>query len=44
MRGVTADQAAEIASDLAEQILGKEESEKLSNKIKEFRYKPAEWA
>jgi hypothetical protein len=42
MRGVTADQAAEIASDLAEQILGKEEAEKLSNKIKEFRYKPAE--
>ena len=42
MRGVTADQAAEIASDLAEQILGKEEAEKLSKKIKEFRYKPAE--
>ncbi|ODS31515.1 MAG: hypothetical protein SCARUB_03357 [Candidatus Scalindua rubra] len=36
MRGVTADQAAEIASDLAEQILGKEEAEKLSKKIKEF--------
>ena len=42
MRGVTADQAAEIASDLAEQILGKEEAEKLSRKIKEFRYKPTE--
>ncbi len=42
MRGVTADQAAEIASDLAEQILGKEEAEKLSKKIKEFRYKPTE--
>ncbi len=42
MRGVTADQAAEIASDLAEQILGKEEAEKLSKKIKEFRFKPAE--
>ena len=42
MRGVTADQAAEIASDLAEQILGKEEAEKLSKKIKEFRFKPTE--
>ena len=42
MRGVTADQAAEIASDLAEQILGKEEAEKLSKKINEFRFKPAE--
>lgn len=41
MRGVTADQAAEIASDLAEQILGREEAEKLSRKIKEFRYKYA---
>ncbi len=42
MRGVTADQAAEIASDLAEQILGKEEAEKLSKKINEFRFKPSE--
>ena len=41
MRGVTADQAAEIATDLAEQILGKEEAEKLSKKIKEFSRRPA---
>lgn len=42
MRGVTADQASEIASDLAERILGKEEAAELSRKIREFRYKPAE--
>ena len=42
MKGVTADQAAEIASNLAEQILGKEEAEKLSRKIKEFRFKSPE--
>jgi uncharacterized membrane protein YvbJ len=40
MRGVTADQAAEIASNLAKQILGKEEAEKLTRKIREFRRNP----
>ncbi len=44
MRGVTADQASEIASDLAEQILGKEEAEKLSKKIREFSRRPAKSA
>lgn len=44
MRGVTADQAAEIATDLAEQILGKEEAEKLTRKIKEFSRKPVKSA
>ncbi len=36
VRGVSAGQAAEIATDLAEQILGKDEAEKLSKKIKDF--------
>lgn len=44
MRGVTADQAAEIATNLAEQILGKEEAEKLIRKIKEFSRKPVKSA
>lgn len=44
MRGVTADQASEIASDLAEQILGKEEAENLARKIKEFSRRPAKSA
>ncbi|MGR3309811.1 MAG: hypothetical protein ACUZ77_03465 [Candidatus Brocadiales bacterium] len=36
VRGVSADQAAKIATDLAEQILGKDEAEILSQKIKDF--------
>lgn len=44
MRGVTADQASEIATNLAEQILGKEEAEKLSKKIREFSRRPAKSA
>lgn len=44
MRGVSAGQAAEIATDLAEQILGKDEAERLAQKIKEFERRRAEGA
>lgn len=42
VRGVSAGQAAEIATDLAEQILGKDEAERLAQKIKEFGQRRAE--
>ena len=41
VRGVSADQAAKIATDLAEQILGKDEAEMLSQKIKDFEKRRA---
>ncbi|HHT9119766.1 MAG TPA: hypothetical protein ACFYD3_04370 [Candidatus Hypogeohydataceae bacterium YC41] len=44
VRGVSAGQAAEIATDLAEQILGKDEAERLAQKIKEFGQRRPEGA
>ncbi len=44
MRGVSANQAADIATDLAEQILGKDEAENLARKIKEFSQRQAKGA
>ncbi len=41
VRGVSAGQAAEIAADLAEQIPGRDEAERLSQKIKEFGQRSA---
>lgn len=42
VRGVSAGQAAEIVTDLAEQILGKDEAERLAQKIKAFGQKRAQ--
>ncbi|MFN3467906.1 MAG: hypothetical protein ACK4WF_09440 [Candidatus Brocadiales bacterium] len=42
VRGISAGRVAEIATDLEEQILGKDEAGRLAQKIKEFGQKRAQ--